>query len=60
MDKTYDPRSIEQRQYERWEANGWFEPSGKGAPYWQPRPADFAAPWPRDRSGGGHSALGAW
>jgi valyl-tRNA synthetase len=33
MDKSYDPRSIEQRNYERWEANGWFKPSGTGKPY---------------------------
>jgi valyl-tRNA synthetase len=33
MDKTYDPRDIEQRIYERWEANGWFEPGGQGKPY---------------------------
>ncbi len=33
MDKTYTPRDIEQRIYERWEANGWFKPSGAGAPY---------------------------
>jgi valyl-tRNA synthetase len=33
MEKTYDPREIEQRLYQRWEANGWFAPSGNGAPY---------------------------
>src|SRR6186713_2503694 len=33
MEKTYDPREIEQRLYQRWEANGWFAPSGSGAPY---------------------------
>ena len=33
MDKSYDPQDIEQRQYERWEANGWFAPSGSGDPY---------------------------
>ena len=33
MEKTYDPRDIEQRLYQRWEANGWFAPSGRGAPY---------------------------
>jgi valyl-tRNA synthetase len=33
MEKTYDPREIEQRLYQRWEANGWFAPSGRGAPY---------------------------
>jgi len=31
MDKSYRPKDIEQRQYERWEANGYFEPgAGKG------------------------------
>ena len=33
MDKTYDPRDIERRQYQRWQENGWFAPSGSGAPY---------------------------
>jgi valyl-tRNA synthetase len=33
MEKTYDPREIEQRLYQRWEANGWFAPSGSGKPY---------------------------
>ncbi|MFO7304960.1 MAG: valine--tRNA ligase [Gammaproteobacteria bacterium] len=33
MDKSYDPKRIEQRIYERWESNGWFAPSGKGEPY---------------------------
>src|SRR5690606_15472295 len=33
MEKTYDPREIERRQYQRWEENGWFAPSGSGAPY---------------------------
>ena len=33
MQKTYDPKDIEQRTYQRWEANGWFMPSGKGQPY---------------------------
>ncbi len=33
MDKTYRPKDIEQRQYERWEKNGWFAPGGKGEPY---------------------------
>jgi valyl-tRNA synthetase len=33
MEKTYDPREIEQRLYQRWEANGWFAPSGSGQPY---------------------------
>ena len=30
MDKSYRPKDIEQRQYERWESNGWFAPSGEG------------------------------
>jgi valyl-tRNA synthetase len=33
MDKSYNPRDIEQRLYERWERNGWFAPSGAGKPY---------------------------
>jgi valyl-tRNA synthetase len=33
MDKTYDPKDIEQRIYRRWEEHGWFAPSGRGAPY---------------------------
>jgi valyl-tRNA synthetase len=33
MEKTYDPREIEQRLYQRWEANGWFAASGRGRPY---------------------------
>ena len=33
MDKSYSPKDIEQRQYERWEKNGWFAPSGNGEPY---------------------------
>ncbi|HJY37204.1 MAG TPA: class I tRNA ligase family protein, partial [Steroidobacteraceae bacterium] len=33
MEKTYDPREIEQRLYQRWEANGWFAASGRGQPY---------------------------
>jgi valyl-tRNA synthetase len=37
MDKSYRPKDIEQRQYERWESNGYFEPGagdrGKGEPY---------------------------
>jgi len=28
MDKSYKPKDIEQRQYERWESNGYFEPTG--------------------------------
>ena len=33
MDKSYHPNEIEQRQYERWENNGYFAPSGDGEPY---------------------------
>jgi valyl-tRNA synthetase len=33
MDKSYRPKDIEQRIYERWEANGWFAPQGDGEPY---------------------------
>jgi valyl-tRNA synthetase len=33
MDKTYNPRAIEQRLYQHWEQQGWFAPSGTGAPY---------------------------
>jgi len=33
MDKSYDPQNIEQRQYRRWEENGYFAPSGNGEPY---------------------------
>ena len=34
MEKSYQPKEIEQRQYTRWESSGYFEPnsgkSGKG------------------------------
>ena len=33
MDKPYDPNDIEQRQYRRWEDNGYFAPSGTGESY---------------------------
>jgi valyl-tRNA synthetase len=33
MDKTYDPRAIEQSLYEQWECAGHFRPSGQGKPY---------------------------
>lgn len=33
MQKTYDPKDLEQRNYQRWEHNGWFKPSGHGKPY---------------------------
>jgi valyl-tRNA synthetase len=33
MDKTYNPRDIEQRAYRRWEEHGWFAPRGSGQPY---------------------------
>ena len=33
MDKSYQPREIEQRLYARWEEQGYFAPSGDGEPY---------------------------
>jgi len=33
MDKSYDPRTIEQRWYQQWEERDYFRPSGKGQPY---------------------------
>jgi valyl-tRNA synthetase len=33
MDKAFSPADIEPRIYERWETNGYFEPSGRGPPY---------------------------
>jgi valyl-tRNA synthetase len=33
MDKSYDPKDIEQRLYERWEKLGYFAPTGDGEPY---------------------------
>jgi valyl-tRNA synthetase len=33
MEKTYDPKDLEQRIYREWEANGWFAASGKGTPF---------------------------
>jgi valyl-tRNA synthetase len=33
MDKTYSPRDIEQRLYQRWEAANYFSPTGAGEPY---------------------------
>src|SRR4051794_17212427 len=33
MEKAYNPRDIEHRIYERWEARGWFAPKGSGKPY---------------------------
>ncbi|MDJ0940028.1 MAG: valine--tRNA ligase [Woeseiaceae bacterium] len=33
MDKSYQPRAIEQRIYERWEKSGHFEPEGDGPRY---------------------------
>ena len=33
MDKTYNPHAIEQRWYETWEKQGYFEPAGSGTPY---------------------------
>ncbi|MDJ0909713.1 MAG: valine--tRNA ligase [Woeseiaceae bacterium] len=33
MDKSYQPKDIERRVYERWEDNGWFAARGDGEPY---------------------------
>ncbi len=33
MDKTYQPQAIEQQWYQTWESEGYFAPSGEGAPY---------------------------
>ncbi len=33
MEKTYAPHEIEQRWYATWENQGYFSPSGTGAPY---------------------------
>ena len=33
MDKTYGPSRIEQHWYRIWEEEGYFAPSGRGAPY---------------------------
>ena len=33
MDKSYQPREIEQRLYARWEEQGYFAPAGDGEPY---------------------------
>ncbi|TIH09586.1 valine--tRNA ligase [Pseudomonas leptonychotis] len=33
MDKTYQPHAIETALYQNWEANNYFAPQGKGAPY---------------------------
>ncbi len=33
MDKSYDPKQIEQRWYRTWEERGYFRPSGQGRPY---------------------------
>ncbi len=33
MDKTYQPQEIEERLYQRWEAAGWFAPTGDGPSY---------------------------
>ena len=33
MDKAFSPADIEPRIYARWEANGYFAPSGRGPPY---------------------------
>jgi len=33
MDKTYEPKQIEESWYQKWEQSGEFSPSGKGTPY---------------------------
>ncbi len=33
MDKSYSPRDIETPIYQKWEAAGYFAPSGRGNPY---------------------------
>lgn len=33
MDKTFEPKSIEQQCYQKWEASGMFKASGHGDPY---------------------------
>ncbi|MFQ5487585.1 MAG: class I tRNA ligase family protein, partial [Gammaproteobacteria bacterium] len=33
MDKSYDPKNIEQHWYQTWEAHGYFKPCGEGRPY---------------------------
>jgi valyl-tRNA synthetase len=33
LDKSYDPRALEQAIYQAWEQSGDFRPSGRGAPY---------------------------
>jgi valyl-tRNA synthetase len=33
MDKSYQPKDIERRVYERWEAEGYFSPEGDGPRY---------------------------
>ncbi len=33
MDKSFDPKSVEQRIYQHWEKANYFAPDGKGEPY---------------------------
>jgi len=33
MEKTYNPQEIEQRWYQTWENNDYFQPSGQNTPY---------------------------
>ncbi|MEP0073741.1 MAG: class I tRNA ligase family protein, partial [Marinomonas sp.] len=33
MEKTYQPQSIEQPIYKRWEEGGYFSPQGNGSPF---------------------------
>lgn len=33
MDKTFNPQNIEQKRYQHWEQQGYFQASGNGDPY---------------------------
>lgn len=33
MDKTYNPQTLEQQWYQRWEKNSYFQPNGNNKPY---------------------------
>lgn len=33
IDKSYDPKTLETKWYQHWEASHYFAPSGKGKPY---------------------------
>lgn len=38
IDKAYEPHELEKHWYQTWEKNGYFKPSGNGAPYCIPLP----------------------